>query len=132
MYDNDLDKLAYHVDRMQSLLSDRHPGLFTWVEALCEHWQVIADMAGGQDRSWTKDWPTEPGYYWFYGWCFRERHRSPETHLVEVWRTATPGVVSYVTEGHFLYKEEGADGYWMPARVPEPPAQMKGGEEQNV
>jgi len=49
MHDLDeLDELAHHVDRMQSLLSDRHPGLSTWVEALCEHWQAVADIAEGR------------------------------------------------------------------------------------
>ena len=66
--------------------------------------------------NWTKEWPTCSGYYWFYGWCFRDRHRKPELHFVKS-RQLTKGT-ALVTNGHFLYKAEGGDGYWLPVVRP--------------
>ena len=68
---------------------------------------------------WTKDWPQKPGVYWFYGWPFKDRERPTKIHFVEV-RKISNGMI-YVTNGHFLYKTEGADGYWCEAYPPEPP-----------
>lgn len=72
--------------------------------------------------NWTKEWPTCPGYYWFYGWCFRGRHRKPELHYVKVRRIANG--LALVTNGHFLYKAEGGDGYWSPAITPALPEEL--------
>lgn len=69
--------------------------------------------------NWTKEWPTCPGRYWFVGWCFRDRHRRPELHFVEVWKNLT-----LVTNGHLLYKAEGGDGYWVPAVTPTLPEEL--------
>ena len=84
-------------------------------------------MSSGEEE-WAKEWPTEPGYYWFYGWRFKAwggtRSRPPELHFVRARRTANS--IALVTNGHFLYKAEGGEGLWMPARVPEPPEQLKG------
>ncbi len=73
---------------------------------------------------WSKDWPTEPGYYWFYGWCWRgwRDDHTPELHYVEVALDST-GKPMYITNGHFLYKAEGADGFWLPVKLPELPVQ---------
>lgn len=65
--------------------------------------------------NWTKEWPTCPGHYWFYGWCFRSRHHGPELHFVKI-RQIVNGIAR-VTNGHFLYKAEGGDGYWLLATV---------------
>lgn len=68
---------------------------------------------------WTIAWPEEPGYYWFYGWCFRDRSREPELHFVRV-RKIVNGVVR-ITDGHFLYKQEGAYGMWTKIKFPDLP-----------
>ncbi len=65
---------------------------------------------------WTEQWPTKPGYYWFYGWPFKDRDDKPKLHFVEVWKEG-----AFVTNGHFLYKSEGGEGYWMPVETPTPP-----------
>jgi len=104
----------------------------------CRITDLLNDEAKLSTRShcisgdWTEDWPTEPGHYWFYGWCFRPwgsvRVRPPEWHFVRVSRTANS--LAFVTDGHFLYKSEGGEGLWMPAMLPEPPTQLrKGGEK---
>ena len=71
-------------------------------------------------ENWTAIWPKEPGEYWFYGWCFRDRSRLKKIRLVEAYKNKA-GQMSYVTEGHFLYKADGAEGWWTPAELPEPP-----------
>lgn len=72
--------------------------------------------------NWTKEWPTCPGYYWFYGWCFGDRDRAAKHHYVKVRKIANG--VSYVADGHFLYKAEGGDGYWSPAITPVLPDEL--------
>lgn len=70
---------------------------------------------------WTKEWPNESGNYWFYGCRFKPLDKSDrklELSFVEVRNTAIKGVLMYVTRGHFLYKEEGADGWWLKANIP--------------
>lgn len=67
---------------------------------------------------WQDEWPTEPGYYWFFGWESSEDEK-PKMHLAEVFRTSLSAV--HIVDGHFLYKEEGAKGKWMKATLPEPP-----------
>ncbi len=79
-------------------------------------------------QQWQNEWPTEPGPWWLYGWCFRkfsikEEKEEPKLHLVEV-RKVQNGMM-YVTEGHFLYEAEGAEGEWMKATLPAVPEGVK-------
>lgn len=70
---------------------------------------------------WTKTWPKKPGHYWFYGYRFRkEPDDKPEMNLVEVAFSGN-NIPMYITKGHFLYKNEGAEGLWATAILPEPP-----------
>jgi hypothetical protein len=71
---------------------------------------------------WTEEWPTEPGYYWFYGWCWRSEIRdgkAPRFFYVRV-RPCSNSMM-YVTDGHFMYEEEGGYGLWSKAQLPELP-----------
>ncbi len=68
---------------------------------------------------WTTEWPVEPGCYWFYGHCFRDREHSPEFHFVKV-RKISNGI-AYVTGGHFLFKEEMGYGVWTQVDMPDVP-----------
>jgi hypothetical protein len=70
-------------------------------------------------KIWSYDWPTEPGWYWFYGWCFRSRGYPAKMHLVRVRKIANG--VAHVTDGHFLWRGEGAYGMWTEAVLPDPP-----------
>lgn len=65
---------------------------------------------------WTEAWPTEPGYYWLYGWTYHYRDRSAELYYVKVRRIANG--FAYITDGHFLYMAEGAKGIWQPVVLP--------------
>ena len=75
---------------------------------------------------WHDEWPTKSGYYWLYGWCWKmEWDRPARLFFVQV-KEITNGVV-YITNGHFIYKTEGAKGVWLPIEPPELPK-----EAQNV
>jgi len=69
---------------------------------------------------WTKDWPEKTGTYFFYGWCFANHTRPPDYHFVHAKRVGDR--MMYVADGHFLYKSEGALGYWCEADLPPPPS----------
>ena len=68
--------------------------------------------------TWSTTWPTEIGYYWFFGVCWRGD--APELCFVKVRRTSNDALV-YITNGHFLWRSEGANGFWQPAVLPELP-----------
>lgn len=72
------------------------------------------------EKSWTREWPTKEGIYWFYGYDFGKRDNAKPKHvLIEVHNGGNSLVI--VGGGHFWYKSEGADGWFMPAILPEPP-----------
>ncbi len=79
-----------------------------------------------QPPQWTKEWPTEPGYYWFYGRRFRiSRTEEPtEMSFVEVFLSANKTPV-YICNGNFLYKREASEGWWTRAELPDPPKEAK-------
>ena len=70
---------------------------------------------------WTKEWPTERGWYWFYGqtskmvWDMR-----PEYVPVRVGRGGDDKPF-HVGRGGFLWEAEGARGLWTRMVMPEPP-----------
>jgi hypothetical protein len=65
-------------------------------------------------------WPTEPGFYWFYGHLYRPAFDSkPRMVSMEV-RQVSNGVM-YVACGAFIHAEEGAVGRFCCATVPAPP-----------
>ena len=72
------------------------------------------------NTNWQNEWPSEIGYWWFYGKCFgRAETEKAEWHFVKVIKTQKPNVFVYITDGHFLYKEEGATGRWTKVQFPE-------------
>lgn len=73
-------------------------------------------------ESWTPEWPTKPGSYWFYGYrfCRFDEADKPELCFVQV-RMSGNKKPMYVTHGHFMYKEGGASGLWQKAVLPELP-----------
>lgn len=72
------------------------------------------------DASWGREWPTEPGTYWFFGWMstFDQSNHAPEIRFVKVKRGGDDSIF-YVTEGTFLHACEGAKGLWQKARLPQ-------------
>lgn len=73
---------------------------------------------------WTTEWPTEPGWYWFYGRLSAIATRmdaSPRLYSVLVRKGSNH--FAYIAEGSFVYQEEGAVGKWIAADVPEIPGE---------
>ncbi len=67
-------------------------------------------------NTWTTDWPTEPGWYWFYGWAFGlvEDH-PPKLHAVNV-AAGNSDDVMRIIDGNFMWKTEGHQGIFTPMR----------------
>ena len=71
------------------------------------------------DRTkWTNDWPTEPGWYWLYGWDFGEDGEGPTLIPVKVHKIANGHM--HVASGNFIFPAE-AVGVWAPIEMPEVP-----------
>lgn len=70
---------------------------------------------------WTKEWPTEPGWYWFYGHQWRAMY-DEASELVPIKVERCSNAWLYGAGSHFLYKAEGARGLWTPAIMPDLPA----------
>lgn len=72
--------------------------------------------------SWSPDFPTEAGNYWFYGWTDKEfarkNEREPGMKLVKVTKNAKHVFAS--TDAQFIYPSE-ALGLWRTADLPESP-----------
>lgn len=71
---------------------------------------------------WFSEWPVNPGYYWFYGKRSRMSQKD-ELHVVQVWKISNG--VTYVADGTFIFKEDGADGVWLVLDQPNPPARTE-------
>lgn len=66
---------------------------------------------------WMEKWPTEPGYYWFYGQQFKAS--TVRLHFVNVMRVRNSLV--YVCDNSIMYKPEAGFGLWMIIIPPELP-----------
>ena len=78
-----------------------------------------------QGTKWTKEWPAERGWHWFYGQTSRIVYDlRPEYIPVRVRKNAA-GEPVYVGSGRFLYKAEGARGLWTPMVTPDPPTDFQ-------
>ena len=72
---------------------------------------------------WTRDWPTKPGRYWFYGYRHGRvscGYDCDRVLLMVVVKKTGSGVVC-IAEGHFLYKQEVEDAQFTDAILPELP-----------
>lgn len=69
---------------------------------------------------WQKEWPTEPNtLWWFYGYRYgKSKNASVELLLVAIWKIMNG--ITYVSEGHFFEKNDGADGVFKRAIPPVP------------
>ncbi len=70
---------------------------------------------------WSSRWPTKEGSFWFYG-LRNEKDKEPATYLVRV-RPNIQGKLYVESEGGlFLFQDQGAEGMWRRAELPELPA----------
>jgi len=73
-------------------------------------------------RIWTKNWPTQEGTYWFYGWPYGKETnfdgnvRKPELNFVRVMKISNGNMV--VREGAFWFKKDGGVGLF--SKIEEP------------
>jgi len=74
--------------------------------------EIIVEDAGG-DRTWTSEWPTEPGLYWFYGYYYGDLTIDglPKLGLVTVVETSQGQTIRLV-EGKFMYTEDSHVGFF--------------------
>lgn len=69
------------------------------------------------EPKWSEEWPTEPGYYWFYGWrniAYKEGNWKPTLRMVYCNGTK----FNHSTKGQMDGQEI---GLWTPAFPPEAP-----------
>jgi len=67
--------------------------------------------------TWVKEWPIEPGYYWFHGVISTSSSKPKKTYLAKVCQGYNS--ILHMTEDSFLFEGE-AEGVWTPAIVPTP------------
>lgn len=72
-------------------------------------------------NKWTQEWPSEPGYYWFYSYRYGKisvgRETKPELMLMEVWKIST-GVL-YVANGQSVWESEPEEAWFLKAELPD-------------
>ncbi len=67
---------------------------------------------------WSENFPTEPGWYWFYGRRFRGKY-VPTLMPVHAVKSANDHNIC-LTMGAVIYRSE-AEGLWLPMTLPELP-----------
>lgn len=76
---------------------------------------------------WTGEKPTEPGWYWFYGWtgheAFTEKRGGAQLRTVEVIKSSNR--IIRVMRGHFIEDFEEIDGVFSPIPLPKLPKEDK-------
>ncbi len=70
-------------------------------------------------ETWTKEIPTEPGFYWFYGVRFESNRGEPRLLPARVIQVSNG--TSTLIDGHFSYQSEFGDFQFIKAITPELP-----------
>jgi len=65
--------------------------------------------------AWTREHPTEPGRYWYYGYVHGRTDVKKEFYFVEVFEKFTQ------MRGNFDYDYYPLDGHFIRAQLPAPP-----------
>jgi hypothetical protein len=76
-------------------------------------------IPGIDTPAWTEVWPTEPGWWWYYGTWTRNDFDA-RLSAVKI-RKGAGDAVFYVADGANLWRSEGAFGVWLPLVPPEIP-----------
>lgn len=116
---DDLDRQAV---RMAEYLYDN--GLVT--DTLSES-AFVEGFAYYVEHGWTRDWPTEPGNYWFYGTAPGSVYLGEEGLRFATAKVIAGHLIVFIQGGVYSPSPIGPNGYWMPARAPEPPAEVHNG-----
>jgi hypothetical protein len=97
-------------------VNGRRPAVPSTPNPVCER------GAEARKSKWSPDWPTEPGWYWFFGKRFGTED-CPTT--LEVAEVRQGSVMAFGTSGHHLLRELGATGLWLPLETPELPEEVR-------
>lgn len=68
---------------------------------------------------WTHEWPTEPGWYWFYGDPHGIEKHFTRLYPVRVYKVSNGW--AHIAEGNFMFPSEASDGVWIKMIVPKLP-----------
>lgn len=74
--------------------------------------------------AWSEEWPTEPGWYWFYGWMTAYGKQNFPRTLYPVQAKVGLHGIHLVTGCDFIYRSD-AEGWWLPLVPPELPERAK-------
>lgn len=107
--------------------STRGAQKWTWFsEELCDVYKGWRYLHEKIEVNWTREWPTEPGRYWFYGYPYGKQKtemglgdKTPSLHLVNADKTSNSMV--YVMDGQFLFRDSKIIGMFCKAELPELP-----------
>lgn len=80
---------------------------------------LTLDLRAQQADEWTDVWPSEQGWYWFFG--VRSAMRQKPELVPVVVRHGADARPFYIAAGAFLYREEGATGRWLRLPLPSAP-----------
>jgi hypothetical protein len=69
------------------------------------------------NKQWSAEWPTKPGYYWFFGYQFKSESNK-HLYTVRVVSIADNKRAT-ICEGSFMYKSATGKGYWQEIELPE-------------
>lgn len=72
---------------------------------------------------WTKKWPEEEGYYWFYGYRYGKEscgHKRKPEYMVMRCRKISDGFI-LLGNGQFVYESEPEEAHFLKIELPEPP-----------
>lgn len=90
-----------------------------WVHRLCAEVQKkVEDLQSTPSPSWSPEWPTREGWYWFYGKLSDVRYRV-NLYAVLVDESGIPMIGPYD-----LNESAGATGLWLPLETPAPPEEV--------
>jgi len=75
------------------------------------------------NKEWSKEWPTEPGWYWFCGWKTKWLFDNKSIPLLQTLKVRISGnnYPMYICDGHFMFKEDHPIGFFLPLETPELP-----------
>lgn len=82
--------------------------------------RLAAGVLSRVDDEWSKEWPEEPGNYWFHGTSFfaRQDGQEPKFHFVNVRSRGEGRPPIHIIGGTFMYRSDCWEGLWQ--RIPDP------------
>lgn len=80
------------------------------------------------EHVWTNEYPTTPGFYWFYGNHYGMKKRTLGVVKVSSVRNG----VCRVLDGNFMFKEDKHKGVFCPLDKPAISAEIAGGDYETA